>query len=127
MSARSEGALTLTMKTSAMTMNTGANSTGRNHGLPQKVDLGISCVWVIWEFNGWPPVVCEFCPGVRLAFQGTVCDDVDPGTREGVILVSKAPPKRVSKRSGNGSAPAAEPDGAPRRAELADFLRTRRE
>jgi transcriptional regulator with XRE-family HTH domain len=37
-----------------------------------------------------------------------VCDDLDPGTREGVILVSKAPPKEAT-------------------AELADFLRTRRE
>jgi transcriptional regulator with XRE-family HTH domain len=52
-----------------------------------------------------------------------VCDDVDPGTREGFILVSKAPPKQASKNSGNGT----EGDGAPRRAELADFLRNRRE
>jgi transcriptional regulator with XRE-family HTH domain len=37
---------------------------------------------------------------------------LDPGTREGVILVLDAPPKS---------------NGAPRRAELADFLRTRRE
>ena len=47
-----------------------------------------------------------------LAICGTVCDHFDPGTREGVILVLAAPPKT---------------DGAPRRAELADFLRTRRE
>jgi len=47
-----------------------------------------------------------------------VCDHFDPGTREGFILVSKAPPKT------NG---APRTDGAPRRAELADFLRTRRE
>ena len=51
-----------------------------------------------------------------------MCDDVDPGTREGVILVSKAPPKSKTKANGNGSA-----DGSPRRDELADFLRNRRE
>jgi transcriptional regulator with XRE-family HTH domain len=61
-----------------------------------------------------------------------VCDDVDPGTREGFILVSKAPPKRTEKgtkagRNGNGSTALAKGDGAPRRAELADFLRNRRE
>jgi transcriptional regulator with XRE-family HTH domain len=50
-----------------------------------------------------------------------VCDHFDPGTREGFILVSKAPPKPTSKTSGNGG------DGAPARAELADFLRNRRE
>ena len=50
-----------------------------------------------------------------------MCDHFDPGTREGFILVSKAPPK-----SGNGAAQVAT-DGGPRRAELADFLRTRRE
>jgi len=48
-----------------------------------------------------------------------VCNHFDPGTREGFILVSTAPPK--SKTNG------AKTDGAPRRAELADFLRTRRE
>jgi transcriptional regulator with XRE-family HTH domain len=47
-----------------------------------------------------------------LAIRDTVCDHFDPGTREGVILVLDAPPKT---------------DGAPRREELADFLRTRRE
>ncbi len=47
-----------------------------------------------------------------------MCDDIDPGTREGFILVSKAPPKSTEKANG---------DGAPRRAELADFLRNRRE
>jgi transcriptional regulator with XRE-family HTH domain len=41
-----------------------------------------------------------------------VCNHSDPGTREGFILVLETPPKT---------------DGAPRRAELADFLRTRRE
>jgi transcriptional regulator with XRE-family HTH domain len=56
-----------------------------------------------------------------------VCNDVDPGTREGVILVSKAPPKQASETNGNGSAALSEGDGAPRRAELADFLRNRRE
>jgi transcriptional regulator with XRE-family HTH domain len=52
-----------------------------------------------------------------------VCDHFDPGTREGFILVSKAPPKSIN---GNGSG-LAQADGEPRRAELADFLRTRRE
>jgi transcriptional regulator with XRE-family HTH domain len=68
-----------------------------------------------------------------LAIRSTVCDDVDPGTREGFILVSKAPPKTTRKARerakagpGNG-APPANGDGAPRRAELADFLRNRRE
>jgi transcriptional regulator with XRE-family HTH domain len=58
-----------------------------------------------------------------LAIWTTVCDHVDPGTREGVILVSKAPPKKGTK--GNRGAPSV--DGEPRRAELADFLRNRRE
>jgi len=53
-----------------------------------------------------------------------VCDHLDPGTREGFILVSKAPPKSNGARQSNGAGRA---DGAPRRAELADFLRTRRE
>jgi transcriptional regulator with XRE-family HTH domain len=48
-----------------------------------------------------------------------VCDHSNPGTREGFILVSKAPPK--ARRDG------AAVDGVSRRAELADFLRTRRE
>jgi transcriptional regulator with XRE-family HTH domain len=59
-----------------------------------------------------------------------LCDDTDPGTREGFILVSKAPPKsrkRNGKVNGNDSAALAKGDGAPRRAELADFLRNRRE
>jgi transcriptional regulator with XRE-family HTH domain len=60
-----------------------------------------------------------------------VCDDVDPGTREGFILVSQAPPKTGRKKhaeaNGNGSIAGVDGDGAPRRAELADFLRTRRE
>jgi transcriptional regulator with XRE-family HTH domain len=58
-----------------------------------------------------------------------VCDHFDPGTREGFILVSKAPPKnsRKSETNGNGSGPLATGNGAPRRAELADFLRNRRE
>ncbi len=56
-----------------------------------------------------------------------MCDDVDPGTREGVILVSKALPKQASKTNGSDSAALANGDGAPRRAELADFLRNRRE
>jgi transcriptional regulator with XRE-family HTH domain len=68
---------------------------------------------------------------VSLAIRSSVCDDLDPGTREGFILVSKAPPKKASKRNakseGNGSAALAQGDGAPRRAELADFLRNRRE
>ena len=67
-----------------------------------------------------------------------MCDHFDPGTREGFILVSKAPPKSSPSRRANGNRDAAAPngygsaalargDGAPRRAELADFLRTRRE
>jgi transcriptional regulator with XRE-family HTH domain len=70
-----------------------------------------------------------------LAIRTTVCDHSDPGTREGFILVSKAPPKSSRSNghrggagpSGEGSAALARGDGAPRRAELADFLRTRRE
>jgi transcriptional regulator with XRE-family HTH domain len=59
-----------------------------------------------------------------------VCNPSDPGTREGVILVSKAPPKSTrkgKKANGNGPAAVTDGDGAPRRAELADFLRNRRE
>jgi transcriptional regulator with XRE-family HTH domain len=44
------------------------------------------------------------------------------GTREGLILVSKAPPKNSS----NGGSPAALTNGELRRDELADFLRKRR-
>jgi transcriptional regulator with XRE-family HTH domain len=51
-----------------------------------------------------------------------VCDHFDPGTREGFILVSKAPPKTT--KNGNGKANG---EGALQRAELADFLRNRRE
>jgi transcriptional regulator with XRE-family HTH domain len=60
-----------------------------------------------------------------------VCDNAYAGTKEGFILVSKAPPSSTSKstatpaRRRNGDA--ATRDGAPRRDELADFLRTRRE
>jgi transcriptional regulator with XRE-family HTH domain len=71
-----------------------------------------------------------------------VCDDVYAGTREGFILVSKAPPKgrpkastaeqdqqardqAKAKRDGGGNA-GLDGDGARRRAELADFLRNRR-
>jgi transcriptional regulator with XRE-family HTH domain len=58
-----------------------------------------------------------------------VCDHLNPGTREGFILVSKATPKAEKRatHNGNGSAALAHGDGVPRRAELADFLRTRRE
>ena len=56
---------------------------------------------------------------VPLAIREPVCDHFDPGTREGLILVSKAPPKPPT----NGDAA----DDVPRLAELADFLRTRRE
>jgi transcriptional regulator with XRE-family HTH domain len=50
----------------------------------------------------------------------------DPGTREGVILVSTAPPSKAkratpAKREANGKA-----NGDARRAELADFLKARR-
>jgi transcriptional regulator with XRE-family HTH domain len=51
-----------------------------------------------------------------------VCEPVYAGTREGLILVQTTPPKTTP--GGNGSAPSR--DGAPRRAELADFLRTKR-
>jgi transcriptional regulator with XRE-family HTH domain len=43
-----------------------------------------------------------------------LCDHVYAGTREGLILVQKSPPKSTGS------------NGASRRAELADFLRTRR-
>lgn len=70
-------------------------------------------------------MVREVVLDVSLAIRGSVCDHFDPGTREGFILVSKAPPKRTAgaPKTGNGAAG----DGAPRRAELADFLRNRRE
>jgi transcriptional regulator with XRE-family HTH domain len=71
-----------------------------------------------------------------------VCNDLYAGTREGFILVSKAPPKGLPKTSpakegrpkgggvkarGDGGGKARlDGDGAPRRAELADFLRNRR-
>ena len=51
-----------------------------------------------------------------------MCEPVYAGTREELILVSAAPPKTTSSRNG---APSSR-DGAPRRAELADFLRTKR-
>src|SRR5262245_3955490 len=119
MSACSEGAETLTMKTSAMTMKTGAKTTVRNHGLRCAGGAGA----FIRGFNEGPPVVREVVLDISLAICPTVCDPFDPGTREGFILVSKAPPKKASKE-GNG-APSA--DGAPKNAELADFLRNRRE
>ena len=46
-----------------------------------------------------------------------MCEHFYPGTREGFILVSKAPPTGSETTS----------NGASRRAELADFLRTRRD
>jgi transcriptional regulator with XRE-family HTH domain len=64
-----------------------------------------------------------------------VCDSVYAGTREELILVSKAPPNATSTRDGaprraepaDGAPRRAElTDGAPRRAELADFLRNKR-
>jgi transcriptional regulator with XRE-family HTH domain len=61
-----------------------------------------------------------------------VCDPVDPGTREGFILVSKPPPKSASAKTGSDKTPkgngaTGDGNGAPRRAELAHFLRSRRE
>jgi transcriptional regulator with XRE-family HTH domain len=57
-----------------------------------------------------------------VVFTPTVCDHPDPGTREGVILVVDLPPTRS-----NGSrSDRRRPDGELRRAELADFLRSRR-
>src|SRR5262249_31555436 len=128
MSACSEGAVTLTMKTSRMTMKTGANSTGRSQGLRLRVDPGISAVSVICGFNGWPPVAVSSFPELWLAFRRGVCEHFDPGTREGFILESKDPAKPAEKpANGNNSAALDAGDGVPRRAELADFLRTRRE
>ena len=54
-----------------------------------------------------------------VVMDAAVCDHRDAGTREGFILVSQAPVTDAA------SVPAT--DGAARRAELADFLRTRRE
>src|SRR3954447_16800029 len=96
------------MKTSRITMKTGAKSTGRSQRLWRAgcADRSISC------FNGSPlRNVRSVWPG-SLAIRETVCDHFHPGTREEFILVLEAPSKT---------------DGAPRRAELADFLRTRRE
>jgi transcriptional regulator with XRE-family HTH domain len=54
-----------------------------------------------------------------------VCDPSQPGTREGFILVSAATPKTTSNGAGaNGNGRRV--NGDRRRAELADFLRTRR-
>jgi transcriptional regulator with XRE-family HTH domain len=50
-----------------------------------------------------------------------VCDTAYPGTREEFILVVEVPPKQSEKSSGKRS------NGERRRAELADFLRRRRE
>src|SRR5262249_53698011 len=68
----------------------------------------------LWSVR--PP--CAAC----LVIRDSVCDDIDPGTREGFILVSKAPPKSATNSSGGTNG-----EGAPQRAELADFLRNRRE
>jgi transcriptional regulator with XRE-family HTH domain len=62
----------------------------------------------------------------------SICDHLDPGTREGVILVSKAPPKAASTAAKRDSEPEREAshdgngNGGARRAELADFLKARR-
>jgi transcriptional regulator with XRE-family HTH domain len=66
-------------------------------------------------------------PALWLALRDGVCDHFYPGTREGFILVSKAPPKTAGPARANGEGSVANGDGEPRRAELADFLRTRRE
>jgi transcriptional regulator with XRE-family HTH domain len=57
-----------------------------------------------------------------------VCNTVYPGTREGFILVVDLPPSNgdVGGHTSNGTLPDADADGVGRRAELADFLRTRR-
>src|SRR5919198_3349095 len=122
------------MKTSRMTMKTGANSTGRSQRLRR---MGVS-VRSICEFNEGLLGNVRATSGDSLAVRDPVCNHWDPSTREGFILVSKAPPKSSRKgpesrnrgragSNGNGSAALARGDGAPRRAELADFLRTRRE
>src|SRR6266536_607117 len=120
------------MKTSRMTMKTGANSTGRSQRL-----RGVGCpVRSICEFNECLLRNVRSIPVDSLAICAPVCNHFDPGTREGFILVSRAPPKSsrnvrahgdrdLAGSGGNGSAVPG--DGAPRRAELADFLRTRRE
>jgi transcriptional regulator with XRE-family HTH domain len=59
---------------------------------------------------------------LSLAIAQAVCNHSYAGTREEVILVSKAPPKSSGKSRKTGSAG----NGSPRRAELADFLRKRR-
>src|SRR5437764_12388931 len=113
------------MKMSRITMNTGANRTRNRYGL-----LRFSVVGGITGFNVRLPAVVR----CRLAAPQKVCDHMYAGTREGFILVSKPPPKR-SRRAPAGSpngangdhGGAAAGDGAPRRSELADFLRTRRE
>ncbi len=53
MSARSDGAVTFTMKTSRSTMKTGAKSTGSSQGL-RRAGLGTGCVSFICEFNEDP-------------------------------------------------------------------------
>ena len=76
-------------------------------------------------------MVREVVLGDSLAIRGTVCDHFDPGTREGFILVSKAPPKgtrgTAKRTNGNGTRAQTNGNSDPRRAELADFLRNRRE
>ncbi|HEY2601186.1 MAG TPA: helix-turn-helix transcriptional regulator [Thermoleophilaceae bacterium] len=61
----------------------------------------------------------------------SICDHSNPGTREGFILVSKAPPKRTrlkAERSSDGKREGRDGNGngEARRAELADFLNARR-
>src|SRR5256885_10950568 len=95
-----EGAATLTMNTSTIAMNAAVRTTG---SISQRRG-----------FRSWVDVM------------GSICDHPNPGTREGVILVSKAPASETeraasAKREVNGSG-----NGHARRAELADFLKARR-
>jgi transcriptional regulator with XRE-family HTH domain len=89
----------MTMKMSRITMKIPRKSTGSSSGLRE----------------------ADVRAGVAIRSQW--CDTSYAGTREGLILVSKTPPNTT----GNGSQDAAATDGGRRRAELADFLRNRRE
>src|SRR5579859_635340 len=64
----------------------------------------------------------------EIAFTGTLCDNSNPGTREVVILVVDMPPNTFNGDAGP-SVRSNRPqvgNGDRRRAELADFLRTKR-
>src|SRR4051794_3611883 len=95
-----EGAATLTMNTSTIAMNAAVSTTG---SIRQRRGFRV-CVEVM----------------------ASICDHLDPGTREGVILVSKALPSKTKRATSPKREANANGNGHARRAELADFLKARR-